>query len=90
MGKIFEGYWNCSYCGTNKIRGSIRNCPNCGKPRGNDVKFYMDSTSQEVANSDKVNKNPDWLCSFCDSLNSDSIEICPSCGHSREENGASQ
>ena len=85
MGKIFEGYWNCSYCGTNKIRGSIRNCPNCGKPRGSDVKFYMDSTSQEVADSDKVNKNPDWLCSFCDSLNSDSIEICPSCGHSREE-----
>lgn len=85
MGKIFEGYWNCSYCGTKKIRGSIRNCSNCGKPRGNDVKFYMDSTSKEIEDLNKINKNPDWFCSYCDSLNSDSVEICPSCGHTREE-----
>lgn len=85
MGKIFEGYWDCSYCGTNKIRGSIRNCPSCGKPRGNDVRFYIDSTSREVKNPDEINKNPDWLCSYCDSLNSDSVKVCHSCGHTREE-----
>lgn len=85
MGKIFMGFWDCSSCGTKKIRGDVRNCPNCGKPRGNDVRFYMDETSEEVTDVENINKNPDWLCSFCGSLNSDSDETCPSCGHSRDE-----
>ena len=31
MGKIVVGRWDCSYCGTKGIRGSERECPNCGK-----------------------------------------------------------
>lgn len=88
MGKIFMGYWDCPYCGTKKNMGDVRNCPNCGKPRGDDVKFYMDSTSEEVKGADSINKNPDWLCSYCGSINSDSQVTCPSCGHFRDESDA--
>lgn len=85
MGKIFMGYWDCSYCGNKHIHGNKRECPGCGKPRGDDVRFYMDGTSQEVENPESINKNPDWLCPFCGSLNSDSMKTCSSCGHGREE-----
>ena len=36
------GYWDCPVCQTKKIKGTLRDCPNCGAPRGKDVKFYMD------------------------------------------------
>lgn len=85
MGKLLMGYWDCSYCGTKKNRGDARNCPNCGSPRDDDVTFYMDETSCEINEPGTVNKNPDWLCSYCGALNSDSTETCPSCGHSRDE-----
>ena len=40
MGKIIEGVWDCAYCGTDKIRGAIRKCPNCGRQRDDNIKFY--------------------------------------------------
>lgn len=48
MGKIVVGRWDCSYCGTKGIRGSERECPNCGRPRGEDVKFYVDDPKDYV------------------------------------------
>lgn len=42
MGKLVMGYWDCPYCSTKHIEGTRRECPSCGKPRGQEVKFYMD------------------------------------------------
>lgn len=85
MGRLFVGAWDCGYCGRKGISGEERDCPGCGKPRGEDVTFYLDRNRREVENPDSVNKNPDWLCSFCGSLNSDSVKTCSSCGHGRDE-----
>ena len=85
MGRLIEALWNCSYCGTKGNRGSIRECPNCGNPRGEDVKFYMPGqityVSEEKAKT--INRNPDWVCPYCNSLNSDSLSHCESCGSER-------
>ena len=59
MGKIVVGCWDCDYCGADRISGEIKICPNCGKPRGKDIKFYMAGPKNYVEDPDKVNKNPD-------------------------------
>ena len=86
MGRLIEGVWDCVFCGTDKIRGSERVCPCCGKTRGQDVKFYMDNpknyVNEEVAKT--INRNPDWLCSYCDSLNRDDLDECHSCGATKD------
>ena len=84
MGKIVVGCWDCDCCGADRISGEIKVCPNCGKPRGKDVTFYMAGPKTYVEDPDKVSKNPDWLCSFCDTLNADESKFCTSCGASRE------
>lgn len=83
MGKKIEGYWDCDQCGTKRIKGRFRNCINCGKPRGKDTKFYMVETT--LAENQDVSEEPDWYCSYCESLNSAKLSECESCGSSREE-----
>ena len=98
MGKIVMGYWDCPVCGSKEIRGDVVNCPSCGRARG-DVKFYMKGhTEDQIRNENErgdleyvdeekakyVSRNPDWYCSFCESLNSDNAAFCSSCGASRE------
>lgn len=85
MGKIVVGCWDCAYCGADRISGEIQVCPNCGKPRGQDVTFYMAGPKMYVDDPDKVSRKPDWLCSFCDTLNPDENKFCSSCGASRED-----
>ncbi len=86
MGKIVEGVWDCKYCGSARIRGSAKQCPACGKPRGVDAKYYMAEinyvSDEEAA---RISRNPDWYCGYCDTLNSDEAKFCVSCGASREE-----
>ena len=41
-------YWDCKQCGTKKIKGTSRDCPSCGMPRGKDVKFYMSGPDIEL------------------------------------------
>ena len=82
MGKIIEGRWDCSYCGAKGIRGSIRTCPNCGKTRGEDVKFYISDPKDYT--KDVVEDAPDWHCSYCDTYNKNSEKVCRNCGHSRD------
>ena len=87
MGKIIEGVWDCTYCNTDKIRGSIRKCPTCGRQRDDGVKFYIADPKNYISDeaAANLNKNPDWLCSFCDGLNSDDNTTCYNCGASRED-----
>ena len=102
MGKLIMAYWDCPYCGNKGNRGDAMNCPSCGRARG-EVKFYMkdhnegdtleanergdlEYLSDEQAKA--VGKNPDWYCSFCNSLNRDNAAFCGNCGASRENSEA--
>ena len=102
MGKLVMGYWDCPVCGTQGIRGDTVNCPSCGRARG-DVQFYMkdhaesqtreqgDTADIEYVDEEKAktaSRNPDWYCSFCNSLNSDNAQFCANCGASRESSEA--
>ena len=99
MSKLVMGYWDCPFCGSKGIRGDVVNCPSCGRARG-DVQFYMkdyaegetreenDRADVEYLSEEQakyVSKNPDWYCSFCNSLNSDNAQFCGNCGASRED-----
>ena len=99
MSKLVMGYWDCPFCGSKGIRGDVVNCPSCGRARG-DVQFYMkdydegetreenDRADVEYLSEEQakyVSKNPDWYCSFCNSLNSDNAQFCGNCGASRAE-----
>ena len=98
MGRTVMGYWDCPVCGNKGIAGNVMNCPSCGRARG-DVQFYMknvaaDETREENERGDieylseeqekEIGKNPDWYCSFCNSLNKDHAAFCGNCGASRE------
>ncbi len=99
MGNLVMGYWDCPDCGNRGIPGNQMSCPSCGRARG-DVQFYMKNGPAEggslEANERKdieylseeqtasVGKNPDWYCSFCNSLNRDNAAFCTTCGASRE------
>ena len=99
MGRIVMGYWDCPVCGAREIRGDITNCPSCGRGRG-DVKFYLKNHAENEirheyergdieylseAEAKYVSKNPDWFCSYCESLNSDNAPNCKNCGASRTD-----
>ena len=98
MGKLVMAYWDCPFCGAQGNRGDVVNCPSCGRARG-EVKFYMKDHSEGTTRKESdrgdveylseeqakyVSRNPDWYCSFCNSLNSDNAPTCLSCGASRE------
>ncbi len=85
-GRLVVGYWSCSYCETKNIRGNHRNCPNCGKARDNSTTFYLNPLKIEYASEEEnrtVNRNPDWICTHCQQLNSDTNTRCISCGSVR-------
>ncbi|MBQ8299113.1 MAG: hypothetical protein IJX99_04495 [Clostridia bacterium] len=85
MGRLIEGLWDCCHCGTTGIGGSKRECPGCGKPRDENTVFYMGEKKKYVPKmaAKKVNRNPDWVCGYCGSLNSDNSSDCTSCGCTR-------
>ena len=102
MAKLVMGYWDCPVCGNKEIRGDVTNCPSCGRARG-DVKFYVkgysegDSLREEELNqferldkqkAEEMGSNPDWYCSFCNSLNSDKADVCSNCGATRADSEA--
>lgn len=85
MGRIIEGMWDCRYCRTKGIGGSMRECPSCGSIRDTDTKLYMpgEITYVQEEKAKEVSRNPDWICNFCESLNPDTTRVCISCGASR-------
>lgn len=84
MGQKIEGYWNCAYCLTKAIRGGIRTCPNCGKARGEDTKFYLIEKDKFVSD-EVVEKGPDWYCAYCDTLNPFSATHCINCNSAKTD-----
>ena len=86
MGRLLEGFWDCKYCGTKGIGGSKRQCPNCGKARSDDTKFYLVNPQNRYVPEEKaakINRNPDWICDYCGQLNSADDTNCVFCGASR-------
>ena len=81
------GYWDCAYCGSKKLLGTLQDCPNCGRKRPRSTKFYMsgedvdikDITSEATVREFSRRK-ADWVCPYCDGLNSSLEELCTSCG----------
>lgn len=87
MGRIIEGVWDCVYCGATKVRGGLRECPQCGRPRDENVEFYMDDSQNYVldeALAEKARQGPDWVCQSCDCLNSATVSVCEGCGSARD------
>jgi len=87
MGRLIEGLWDCPYCDTKGIRGRERVCPVCSKERGEHTKFYMGNPDDYVvpeAEAKKISKEPDWLCSYCDSYNVATSKKCFNCGHEKD------
>lgn len=87
---MVAGYWDCPYCKTKKNSGAKRECTNCGHPRSDNTKFYMNTSVPinyvDTKDEDHIRKlGPDWKCKFCNTLNSDTEDVCQSCGHSRDE-----
>lgn len=86
MGRLIMGYWDCPYCEKVHIAGSERECPACGHTRGENTKFYMDGVNYvPEEEAETISRNPDWLCSFCGSLNNDTLASCESCGASKTD-----
>lgn len=87
MGKIIEGVWDCRYCGAKKVRGGLRDCPQCGHPRDEGVTFYIDNPQNYVydeAKSAKARRGPDWACPACNCFNSADDTVCVGCGTPRD------
>lgn len=83
---IVEGKWDCTYCGTTGIGGHTKVCPGCGRPVGENVKYYVDDVSPEKAikPSGVDDLNPEWRCSYCGAYNKYSATKCQRCSASKE------
>ena len=99
MGRLVKGYWDCKYCGQKAIDGPRRECPSCGVARDKDTKFYMNLKKIEYVSEEssttsrnnhefeeKPNREPNWICDYCSTLNSSYTSRCASCGSKRNEN----
>ena len=87
MEKLVEGLWDCPYCGSKKIRASLKNCPHCGHPQDENTKFYLPDAITYVPDekASKISRNPDWQCSFCGSLNKDTDNNCRNCNATKDD-----
>ena len=86
MSKILMGAWDCPACGTKGIRGDVYDCPNCGRVRADDVKFYLPTDAAEVTDAAGLaatKAGPDWICDFCGNLNRATQGSCDKCSAPR-------
>ena len=80
-------YWDCPNCGRKAIRGDRTTCPDCGTSRGDDITFYrkeLDEVIYDEKQIEELTQGPDWVCSFCSTLNSQTLDSCRGCGSTRE------
>lgn len=91
--RIIKGYWTCKYCNSKDLDGLIDNCPNCGKRKSDDVKYYLNKNKIEVSEEELNNagiditecdgEHKEWVCSYCNQLNNYADENCAACGASK-------
>jgi hypothetical protein len=86
MGRVLIGVWDCPACGTKGVRGDVYTCPNCGRVRAEDTKFYLPEGAAEVTEAAGIaaaKAGPDWLCDFCGNLNAAASNNCEKCSAAR-------
>lgn len=86
MGKILLGLWDCPACGTKGVRGDVYTCPNCGRVRADDVKFYLPADAVEVTDAAGIaaaKAGADWQCDYCGNLNAAGSASCEKCSAPR-------
>lgn len=92
MNYKIEALWDCIYCNSKGIGGSMRDCPNCGHTRGKEVKFYLpkDISIRNAVDESKntISSGPDWLCGYCRAYNRSENLTCKNCGASRSKHDA--
>lgn len=77
--RIVETVWDCPDCKTKGIRGRNMSCPNCGKKRGENTKFYLPKGNLTYLDK-PFDDGPDWYCHYCNTYNRSSRQTCSSCG----------
>lgn len=82
--RIVMGYWDCPYCESKGIPGTTYDCPNCGRQRGKETKFYMKPGKVEYIQGHKV-VGADWYCAYCGALNTAGKTVCENCGSQKDE-----
>ena len=83
--RIIRGYWSCKYCGTTDIDGLIDVCPNCGKQKSADVKYYMKQGIAEEVTDTELQKAKIKICPYCNQLNNYADGVCVACGAEKSE-----
>lgn len=86
--KKVEGYWTCSYCGTKRIGGLTKTCPNCGNPQSEGLKFYVLNGSKKYLEPEiakDYGKGADWVCAYCGSYNRYNKTVCKNCGAAKAD-----
>jgi ribosomal protein L37E len=84
---VYE-YWDCPRCGEKGIRGDFKVCASCGFSRDDTINFYrkdVDEVVSDEAQVDKFKQGPDWVCSYCGSLISQTDGKCGGCGMTRDD-----
>lgn len=84
--RIVVGLWDCSYCGSEKIKGTERNCPHCGAPKGS-TKCYIGENKEYLSpkEASKYGKGANWICPYCGNQNRYYSEKCESCGADKKD-----
>ena len=77
---ILLGRWDCEYCSKKGIPADVRQCPSCGNPVGQNVKYYLPEGSKDYVDPKVVPKGADWKCGYCESYNRSEAEVCSNCG----------
>jgi ribosomal protein L40E len=85
---IRVGRWDCRFCGHKGNLGPNKNCATCGRPRGDDVKFYLPEDAPEVTDASEIARarnGPDWICDHCGASNAENVARCQGCGNEKSQ-----
>jgi hypothetical protein len=83
---IREGCWDCASCGAVGLLGREVSCTQCGNPRAEGTRFYLQEDAPEVTDAERLaeaNAGADWLCEHCSASARATDESCPGCGAPR-------
>ena len=84
---VYVGRWDCPTCGNVGVLGPITQCPNCGSPRPENVKFYLPPDAELVKDAERIKEaqaGVDWICGHCSNQNKAANTHCSSCGNPRD------
>ena len=62
MGKLVEGVWDCTHCGSKAIKARYKKCPGCGASQDEDTVFRLPNQITYVPEEEakNISRNPDW------------------------------